>query len=85
MPFPVPVLVRGAFVVLFLALRHANAQLGATFVPVQIKWHERVALALHGTDQAIELVSMQQQFTASSWIRLDVRRCGIERWKVGAK
>ena len=57
---PVPVFVGGAFVGVLLALRKAYLDLGAAFVPVQIKRYQRVSLALDVPGQAIQLIPVQQ-------------------------
>ena len=56
---PVAVFVSCSLVVLFLALCHAYAQFGATFVPVQIERHQRHSLALDSANQSIEFLSVQ--------------------------
>ena len=56
---PVPVFVGCSFVVLFLALCNADAQLGATFVPMQVEWHECHSFALDGANQSIQLLTVQ--------------------------
>lgn len=56
---PVPVFVGCSFVVLFLALRHADAQLGATFVPVQVEWNEGHSFTVDGANQSVQLLPMQ--------------------------
>jgi len=56
---PVPVFVACSFVVLFLALCHADAQLGATFVPMQVEWNEGHSFTLDGANQSIQLLPVQ--------------------------
>ena len=69
---PVAVLAVGALVVLLFALAEAEGQFGAALVPVQVQWHERIALAFDGTGQAIELVPMHQQLAVPGGIRLEM-------------
>ena len=57
---PVAILTVSALVVLLLALAEAKRQFCAALVPVQVQWHERVALAFDGTGQAIDLVPVHQ-------------------------
>ena len=56
---PVPVFVARSFVVLFLAFCHADAQLGATFVPMQVEWNEGHSFTLDGANQSIQLLPVQ--------------------------
>ena len=56
---PVAVFVSCAFVVLFLALCHADVQLGATFVPMQVEWHESHSFALDRANQSVQLLPVQ--------------------------
>ena len=48
LPLPVAILTIGALVVLLLAFAQSHAQLGPALVPVQVEWHERIALAFDG-------------------------------------
>ena len=82
LPGPIPVLLAARLSCCFLPLREADLELGTALAPVQVEWHQRVALALHGADQAIELASMQQQLAAARRVGLDVRRRRPERREV---
>jgi hypothetical protein len=68
--------------VLFLALGEPDLKLGAAILPVQFQRHDGVALALGSADQAIELISMQQQFARSDRVGDLVRGGGAQRRQV---
>jgi len=57
---PIAIFVGRPFIVLLLALCHADTQLGATFVPMQIERDERHSFALDSANQSIELLAVQK-------------------------
>ena len=59
LPLPIAIFVGRSFVVLFLALCHADTQLGATFVPMQVEWDERHSFALDSAYQSIQFLAVQ--------------------------
>ena len=69
---PVPVFFRGALIVLFFALRQAQVQLGPAALPVQRQRHQRIALALDGTDQPVEFAPMEQQLAGPYRVGVNV-------------
>jgi hypothetical protein len=48
---PIAILIHSPLVVLLFTLGKTNGQFGASVLPIQLQRNERVALALHGTDQ----------------------------------
>ena len=60
LPLPVAILARRALVMLFLALCHADLELGAAFVPMEVERYEGKALALNSSNQTVELLPVQK-------------------------
>ena len=82
---PIPIFIASALVVLFLAFCQTDFELGAAFVPMQIQWYERKALAFHGANQTIELLAVHQQFAVPGRVRLCVGRRGFQRREMRAE
>ena len=76
---PVPLLHIRALVVLLLAFRQADIELGAAARPVQVERHQRVAGALDLADQARQFLAVQQQLACATRVGLDVRGGGLQR------
>src|SRR5687767_1328959 len=76
---PVAVFLDGALVVFLLAAREPDLALGAVLLPVERERHERVALALDGADETVDLVAVEQQLSRAARIGDDVRRRRQER------
>ncbi len=68
---PVTILDVGALVVFFLAFGESDFQLGTAFFPVQGGGGQRVALAFHGADHAVDFIAVQQQWR--QWVVGDGR------------
>ena len=81
---PIAIFVGRSFVVLLLALCHADTQFGATFMPVQVQWDERHSFALDGANQSIEFLAVQKQLARAGGLGIDVGRRCFERRKMGA-
>ena len=63
MPLPVLVFLVRTLVVLFFTLAEAHIKFRSAFVPMQVQWNKRKALALDGAGQAVEFVTIQEQFS----------------------
>src|SRR5690606_27082924 len=48
-------------------------------------WHQRVALALDGADEAVQLAAVQEQLARARRVGIDVRRGGGQRCDVRAE
>src|SRR5882672_3358384 len=57
---PVAVLLVGALVVLLLALRKADFELGPAFLPIELQRHDGVSAPLDRPDHVIELAPVEQ-------------------------
>ena len=84
MPFPVALFLGRALVVLLLAFGQAQVEFCPALTPVQIEWHQGVALAFHGTDQPVQFVPVQQELARAGWVGVDMGRGRGQRRNVGA-
>jgi hypothetical protein len=64
---------------LFLALCHADIELGAAFVPMDVERNEGKASALNSSNQPVELLPVQKQFPIACRVWFYVRRGRIQR------
>jgi len=63
----------------FLAPGQTDVQFDPSLAPMEIERNQRIPLALHGTHEAIEFASGEQQLAGPGWIRVNVRRYGCKR------
>ena len=82
---PVLVLLASSLVVHLLAFGKPDIEFYPPFAPVQVEWHQGVALPFHSASQAVELMAVHQQFAGAGWVRTDMGRCGRKRRYVGAQ
>jgi hypothetical protein len=67
-PLPVPLFLRGPFIVFLLALGQTNFNLGLAAYPVHGQWHEGVAFAFHRTNKLVQFLFMQQQLAGAGGV-----------------
>ena len=73
---PVPVFVRCPLVVKLLAFGQADLDLDPSLLPVERGWDEGKAFSLDQTDQFVQFVAVQQQFTGAQRVWIDMGGCG---------
>ena len=71
-PVPLPFLDVGPFIVLLLSLGQGDGQFDSSILPVETEGNEGVALALYGPNQTKDLFSMEQEFSGSGGVRVDM-------------
>src|SRR3984957_5254396 len=71
---PIAIFFTVPFVVLFLALREPDLELGPAFLPIQFQRHDGVAAPLDCADHMIELASVEQQLARAGRVGIDVGR-----------
>ena len=71
-PRPVTIFFSSTFVMFLLTLGQPDFQFGATFFPVHRQWYQGVAFAFHGTNQLADFFLVQQQFTGTNRVGVNV-------------